>query len=246
MAQEKSVAVLYFLGSSADTTQKLNVLLGADVTLSCLFDTISKLMEWSTLTIEWNMVDKRAHKSIVYTFEDGRAHVKRDGSVMDKIGLLQSNASLQLQNVTIADEGLYTCRIITPVVYTETTTLEVLARPSVLLPDKAAVTEGEEKTIQCDISSFYPKKLVVSWHIQNGSRTVNAGLSHHSRVCTEMAVHNPDGTYSIRSGMTLHASTVKDREMRIICQVEHQTYDWPFNRSVVLTVHGRILFPLIL
>ena len=51
------------------------------------------------------------------------------------------------------------------------------ARPSVLLPEKAAVTEGEEKTIQCDITGFYPEKLAVTWLILNGSHTVLAGLS---------------------------------------------------------------------
>ncbi|GLD65952.1 uncharacterized protein AKAME5_001738500 [Lates japonicus] len=227
-----------FSGSSADKARKLSVLVGTDVTVSCLFNKLSKLVDWSTLTIEWNMVDKHAEKNIVYTFEDGSVHVYRDGSVVDKMGLLQSNASLQLHNVTVGDEGLYTCRIITPVVYTETTSLEVLARPSLSLPERAAVTEGEEKTIQCDITGFYPEKLDVTWYFQNGSRTVHAGVSHLSRVCTEMAVHNSDGTYSIRSGITLHSSAVKDGEMCIICQVEHRTYTRPHNRSVILTVQA--------
>lgn len=102
------------------------MLVGTDVTLRCLFDSQSKVVEWSAITVEWNMVDKDAKKSIVFTFEDGRANLNKDGITLDKLGLLQSNASLQLRNVTLADEGLYTCRIITPVVYTETTSLEVL------------------------------------------------------------------------------------------------------------------------
>ncbi|KAA8593633.1 hypothetical protein FQN60_009749, partial [Etheostoma spectabile] len=116
-------------GSSADTTRKLSVLVGEDVTLSCRFDKLSTLVEWSVLTIEWNKVDKHAGKSIVYTFEDETAHGSRDGSVVDRTKLLESDASLQLRNVTVRDEGLYTCRIITPVVYTETASLEVLGIP---------------------------------------------------------------------------------------------------------------------
>jgi len=118
------------------------------------------------------------------------------------------------------------------------------ARPSVSLPKTAAVTEGEEKMIQCDITGFYPEKLAVTWHVQNGSHTVQAGASLLLRVCTEMSTHNPDGTYGIRSGITLHSSAVKDGEMRIICQVEHQTFSWPYNRSVTLTVQGGIPFRL--
>lgn len=112
------------------------------------------------------------------------------------------------------------------------------AQPSVTLPEKAAVTEGEEKTIQCDITAFYPEKLAITWYIQNGSQTVHAGVSHLSRVCTEMAIHNPDGTYSIRSGITLHSSAVKGGDIHIICQVEHQTYSRTYNRSVTLTIQG--------
>lgn len=105
------------------------MLVGMDMTLRCLFDSQSKVLEWSALTVEWNVVDKHAKKSIVYTFEDGKAHTNKDSLVVDELGLLQSNASLQLRNVTLADEGMYTCRIITPVVYTETTSVEVLGIP---------------------------------------------------------------------------------------------------------------------
>ncbi|KAM3621646.1 uncharacterized protein V6R79_013993 [Siganus canaliculatus] len=236
------VMVFFFLfgcgGSWAVSTQKLSALVGTDVTLTCRFDKLSRRVEWSALTVEWNMVDKHAEKRTVYTLEDGRAHVNRGGSVVDRGQLLDSDASLQLHNVTVADEGTYTCRIITPVVYTETTSLEVLARPSVMLPEQAAVTEGEERTIQCDITGFYPEKLDVTWQIQNGSRVAPVGASHHFRVCTEMAIRNTDGTYSIRSGVTLHSSVVKGAQIGLICQVKHQTFSRTVSRSVPLTVHA--------
>lgn len=117
------------------------------------------------------------------------------------------------------------------------------ARPSVLLPEKAAVTEGEEKTIQCDVTGFYPEKLAVTWLTLSGSRTVLAGLSPLSRVCTEMAIHNADGTFSIRSGITMHSSAVKGGEMSLMCQVEHKTYSRPYSTSVTLTVQGAAFSP---
>uniref|UniRef100_A0A3Q3H393 Ig-like domain-containing protein n=1 Tax=Labrus bergylta TaxID=56723 RepID=A0A3Q3H393_9LABR len=103
-------------GSSADTPRELSVLTGTDVTLGCVFDKLSKQVEWSALTVEWITVDKRGGKSIVYTFEDGKAHLNRAGSVVDKTRLLQSDASLKLCNVTVGDEGLYTlgCSVKTP------------------------------------------------------------------------------------------------------------------------------------
>lgn len=114
------------------------------------------------------------------------------------------------------------------------------ARPSVMLPEKTVLKEGEEKTIQCDIIGYYPDKLTVTWNIQNGSRTVQAGGSQLFHVCNEMAIHNPDDTYSIRSGIRL--SAVKKGELSLICQVEHQPYSWTDNRAVALTVEGRIVF----
>uniref|UniRef100_A0A3Q0QRY5 Ig-like domain-containing protein n=1 Tax=Amphilophus citrinellus TaxID=61819 RepID=A0A3Q0QRY5_AMPCI len=106
--------------------KELSVLVGTEITLSCVFDTPSKLVEWSALSIEWNMVDKHAKKSMVYMLEDGRAHVYKEGSVMNETRLRQSDASLQLHNVTVRDEGLYTCRVINPLIYTESTALKVL------------------------------------------------------------------------------------------------------------------------
>lgn len=102
--------------------------------------------------------------------------------------------------------------------------------------------EGQEKTIQCDVTGFYPEKVAVTWLIQNGTQTIDAGLGQLSRVCNELAVHNPDGTYSIRSGITLHSSVLRGGEIHVICQVEHQTYNGLYNRSVTLAVQGGILF----
>ncbi|XP_037345576.2 uncharacterized protein LOC119229395 [Pungitius pungitius] len=233
------VIVLHCGGSSADTTRRIGVLVGAEVTLSCLFDKRSTLAEWSELTIEWNVMDERAEKRVLYTFEDSRAHVSREDSAVDRMQLLEGDASLRIGNVTVGDGGLYTCRVITPVVHTETTWLEVLARPSVSLPETAAVMEGEEKLIQCDITGFYPEKLAVTWHIQNGSHVVHVGAGLLSHVCTGMSARNPDGTYSIRSGLTLPSSAVKGGDVRIICQVEHRTFSRPYNRSVTLAVKAQ-------
>uniref|UniRef100_A0A667XT57 Ig-like domain-containing protein n=1 Tax=Myripristis murdjan TaxID=586833 RepID=A0A667XT57_9TELE len=115
--------------SWADTTRTLSVLSGSDVTLGCLFEKLSRFVHWSAFTVEWNVADRRAAKRTVYTLEDGSAHVSREGCQVDRLELQRSNASLQLRNVTVGDQGLYTCRVITPVVHTEATLLEVLGTP---------------------------------------------------------------------------------------------------------------------
>lgn len=231
-----TILVFYCPGCSA-VSASLCVLVGSDVTLQCLSAKLPQLQDLSSLTVEWSRENRHfSRRQTVYTFEDGRAQVSRAGAEVDRVGLLQSDASLTLHNVTVGDEGVYSCRIITPVVDTLSTTLEVLARPSVLLPEKASVAEGEEKLIQCDIGGYYPSTLTVSWLLQNGSHLLQAGPLY--RVCTEMSVLHTDGTYSIRSGITVHSSALKDGALQLLCRVEHQTYLSPYNTSVTLTLQA--------
>lgn len=229
-------AVLVFCCEIVCTnTAHYSAMIGSDVILTCMSTKLPPLLDWSTLTVEWNKVDGHGHKQTVYIFEDSRALIKREGAEVDQAGLLHSDASLRLHNITVGDEGLYTCRVITPVVDTVTADLEVLARPSVWLPKKAAIALGEEKMIVCDIQGYYPNKLTVNWLMHNSSRTLQSRVSHLYRVCTEMAVHNADGTYSIRSGITVHSSVIKYGPIQLTCQVEHQTFHSPFTTSATLT-----------
>ena len=97
---------------------------------------------------------------------------------------------------------------------------------------------GEEKTLLCEVTDFYPEKLEVTWLIQRGSLTVPAGTNSSSHVCTEMAILNPDGTYSIRSSITVHSSVVEGRETHIFCQIKHTTFSELCSKGVTLTVQG--------
>uniref|UniRef100_A0A672IQA8 Ig-like domain-containing protein n=1 Tax=Salarias fasciatus TaxID=181472 RepID=A0A672IQA8_SALFA len=183
-------------GSGSGSSDRSSVLVGSPVSLPCVFERRTEPLDRGALTVEWNVVDRRGDKSIVYTFEDGGARPSRGDCAVDARRLLLGDASLLLHNVTVADEGLYTCRVITPLVHSQTAALEVLARPSVSLPER------------CAVSAYYPEKLAVTWHVANGSHTLGAGLGRSARVCTELATRNPDGTFSIRSGVTLHSSAV--------------------------------------
>uniref|UniRef100_A0A672ITG9 Ig-like domain-containing protein n=1 Tax=Salarias fasciatus TaxID=181472 RepID=A0A672ITG9_SALFA len=236
-------------GSGSGSSDRSSVLVGSPVSLPCVFERRTEPLDRGALTVEWNVVDRRGDKSIVYTFEDGGARPSRGDCAVDARRLLLGDASLLLHNVTVADEGLYTCRVITPLVHSQTAALEVwvsAARPSVSLPERVEVTDGEERTIQCAVSAYYPEKLAVTWHVANGSHTLGAGLGRSARVCTELATRNPDGTFSIRSGVTLHSSAVAGGGIRLVCRVEHQTYRPAFSRAVTVTVRGEAMpYPLI-
>uniref|UniRef100_A0A674BNH8 Ig-like domain-containing protein n=1 Tax=Salmo trutta TaxID=8032 RepID=A0A674BNH8_SALTR len=219
------------------------ILAGTDVTLNCFFKKPERV-PLEKITVEWGMmVDKETIKHLVYTFQNESAKVHREGSQVDQTGLLQGNASLRLFNMTVADEGFYRCRvIITPNTYKVSSQLEVSARPSVSLPETATVMEGQERTLMCDITGFYPENLAVTWLIQNGSRVARGSMARGAisrDVCTGMAVPNPDGTYSVSSHITVQASAVGSGGAMYICHIEHRSYpDGKYSKSILLTVQG--------
>ncbi|KAJ0023330.1 hypothetical protein NQD34_003229 [Periophthalmus magnuspinnatus] len=229
------IAFVFFCEVYFSNAAFYSVLKGSDVTLHCLSAKLPLLLDWSTLTVEWTRADAQGKKQTVYIFVNGRALVNRDGADVDRAGLLNRDASLKLPNVTVGDEGHYTCRVITPVVDTLTATLEVLARPSVWIPKEAAIAQGEEKMIVCDIQGYYPKTLTVSWLLHNNSHTPPSRTSNLYRVCTEMEEPHADGTYSIRSVITVHSSVLKDGQVQLVCQVKHQTFHGLLNTSVTLS-----------
>uniref|UniRef100_A0A3Q1FEI9 Ig-like domain-containing protein n=1 Tax=Acanthochromis polyacanthus TaxID=80966 RepID=A0A3Q1FEI9_9TELE len=155
---------LVFPGSSAGSTTELSVLMGSEATLRCVFDRQWRPVEWSDLTVEWNLVDKHAGKRVVYTFEDGSAHVNRGGSVVNETGLRRSDASLQLFNVTVRDEGVYTCRIITPVVYTEIySVIRISSIPQIPEVERLLV-------LCCRVENFYPQDVHLEWSRSDGEQ----------------------------------------------------------------------------
>lgn len=118
--------VFWTVGAKAQSTKKIAILAGTDVTLNCFFKKPERV-PLKKITVEWGMiVDKETIKHLVYTLQNGSAKVHREGSRVDQTGLLQGNASLRLFNMTVADEGLYRCRvIITPNTYKVSSQLEV-------------------------------------------------------------------------------------------------------------------------
>uniref|UniRef100_A0AAY5K8D9 Ig-like domain-containing protein n=1 Tax=Esox lucius TaxID=8010 RepID=A0AAY5K8D9_ESOLU len=151
--------------------------------------------------------------------KDERPMVHRVGSWVDAKSLLQGNASLHLLNVSVADEGVYCCRvIITPNTYKVSTRLEVSAKPVISLPEAVTVMEGEKRTLMCEITGFYPEQLTVTWLIQNGSQLSRG-------VCTGMATPNPDGTYSVSSLITIKlVMAVEDERAVYTCRVYHSSF----------------------
>uniref|UniRef100_A0A674BMK1 Ig-like domain-containing protein n=1 Tax=Salmo trutta TaxID=8032 RepID=A0A674BMK1_SALTR len=235
------------LSAKAQSTKKIAILAGTDVTLNCFFKKPERV-PLEKITVEWGMmVDKETIKHLVYTFQNESAKVHREGSQVDQTGLLQGNASLRLFNMTVADEGFYRCRvIITPNTYKVSSQLSsqlhTQAIPSVSLPETATVMEGQERTLMCDITGFYPENLAVTWLIQNGSRVARGSMARGAisrDVCTGMAVPNPDGTYSVSSHITVQASAVGSGGAMYICHIEHRSYpDGKYSKSILLTVQG--------
>uniref|UniRef100_A0AAY5K1J0 Ig-like domain-containing protein n=1 Tax=Esox lucius TaxID=8010 RepID=A0AAY5K1J0_ESOLU len=222
------LVLLHCKGATTESTRK--ILAGMDVTLDCPFNKPDHV-PLMKVTVEWGvMVDEHAVQRLVYTFQDERPMVHRVGSWVDAKSLLQGNASLHLLNVSVADEGVYCCRvIITPNTYKVSTRLEVSAKPVISLPEAVTVMEGEKRTLMCEITGFYPEQLTVTWLIQNGSQLSRG-------VCTGMATPNPDGTYSVSSLITVQATATESSGVVYVCHVTHRSHPGYHSKGVLLTV----------
>uniref|UniRef100_A0AAV2M686 Ig-like domain-containing protein n=1 Tax=Knipowitschia caucasica TaxID=637954 RepID=A0AAV2M686_KNICA len=213
-----------------------SALVGSTVTLHCLSAKLPSPLNLTSLTVEWIKEEADGKPKAVYSFEHGFSQPHRKGADVDRTGMLHRNVSLKIVNISVWDAGPYTCRVITPVVDSCTAHLEVKARPVVRLDNKASIAHGEEKLIVCDVRDYFPRKLAISWFLQNDSHAVPSRVSHPYRVCTEMDIPNADGTYSIRSGITAQSSMLESGPIQLICQVEHKTFQpGSFNMSVTLT-----------
>uniref|UniRef100_A0A3P8TNU0 Ig-like domain-containing protein n=1 Tax=Amphiprion percula TaxID=161767 RepID=A0A3P8TNU0_AMPPE len=218
---------LVFLGSSTGSTRELSVLMGSEATLSCVFDRQSRPVEWSDLTVEWNLVDKQAGKRVVYTFEDGRAHVNRGGSVVNETRLCRSDASLQLFNVTVRDEGVYTCRIITPVVYTESTPsfLQISSIPQIPEVERLLV-------LCCRVENFYPQDVHLEWSRSDGEQV---------RTVTHFGPF-PDhssGLFSVWSKIQLLMAR-EDEKAVYTCRVYHSSFPTPGYKDVRYHINTQV------
>ncbi|KAJ8359189.1 hypothetical protein SKAU_G00157140 [Synaphobranchus kaupii] len=206
-------------------------LTGDDVVLNCNGNAEGKWQE--KIDVEWKRVDPSGHE--VTVFNSNEPEKRRIGATVD--GLEQGDPSLLLANVNLADEGVYICTVIvTPSEHEGRVRLDVSVRPNMELPGELTVTEGEEKTLLCKISRFYPRQIYVFWLIGSSSGREMAPISRG--VCTTETEDDGNRTFSVSSRITVTANATVNNGAKYVCMIKHRAYPEHHNRSVILRIKG--------
>ncbi|XP_053871078.1 uncharacterized protein LOC128829625 isoform X2 [Malaclemys terrapin pileata] len=102
-----------------------------------------------------------------------------------------------------------------------------ISRPQVLAP-------GEQVTLSCQISRFYPKELSVAWHRQKRGEMVFRCLDNLDthKIDTPDPTAAADGkSYSVTSQLRFTPLVPEDDGAEYLCSVEHQTLQEPEGKS---------------
>ncbi|XP_051884869.1 uncharacterized protein LOC127577613 isoform X4 [Pristis pectinata] len=206
-----------------------HVLLNTDVSLEC------KVTGFGTTTLDLSNVGVQwlfgPQKKDIYTFVAGKSTSKRDGIKISETELQKGDASLHLSDVQLDEEGQYTCIVfVTPNKAEKSSQMMVLAQPKVRLSTQhITILNGAEKSVRCDATGFYPQRHEIFWEKISTEKTERLG----GDICTEAAVSNNDGTFSVSSRMRIEP-TLDDDGKTYKCVVRHQSL--PHERSLELKV----------
>ncbi|KAM5151723.1 uncharacterized protein ACMZJ9_009969 [Mantella aurantiaca] len=149
---------------------------------------------------------------------DSKEKVVGKGLVFDEREARQGNASLTIQNVTIADHGTYRCVVIySPERGQKEIRLIIHVKPEVRIEKKALNRDGENE-LYCSISDFFPREVNVIW-LRNNIQILNGSKM-------ETFLTNADETYRVNSSIILTPAQIQGHPS-IACQVEHVSLQRP-------------------
>ncbi|XP_072405813.1 tapasin-like [Chiloscyllium punctatum] len=227
---ETSVVLNVFSRTPSVTTG-----LGHDVLLDCGF-----AMDRQTgFAVEWRYQFKGSgHLVYAYNGAHDRVDMAEAGTEMFFYEAhSRGNASLLIRNVEIRHEGSYICTIYMPNLHAQQSIeLQITERPKVTVsPDPLVLVPGQEQTVTCDVSSYYPLDVTVSW-----TRKGVAGNSSSEHITDSLLSghrQNPDGTYNMSSYLRVVPSW-EDHLTTYTCYVDHDSIKTPVRKTVTLKVAG--------
>ncbi|CAJ0930913.1 unnamed protein product [Ranitomeya imitator] len=217
------------------------VLVDGDILLHCHF-TFLEPIRAEDVAVKWTVKSSGDAVRPVYTFDGVRINSLRPESSIDHRLLETGNASLYLPNLTLEDEGEYTCTVlISPEVGEASLVLRLAAQPTIgLLPVDPRVTSGEMKTFICKISHFYPQDLDIKWIMKKEKRETVLTKD----ICSGVPFQGKNGTFSADSQVSI-LFTEEDDGSVIGCEVRHQSLPRPLRidtaiHLTVVQVSGRV------
>ncbi|CAH2307873.1 signal-regulatory beta-1-like isoform X3 [Pelobates cultripes] len=189
-------------------------LIGSSVLLPCTFRINNPPINSNFLAIFWNFGNIELLKY------DNKGMTTNSKVSVNEQDFKNGVVSLSLHNVTISDEGTYTCLVIySPDRQEKTVDLHVKASPVVKITKKALL-QNHKNQIQCSITDFYPEKIKVTW-LRNGSPLpIPTDMKEPQR--------NADGTYRVNSSLII---TPTQDNLLIECKVEHESQTTPIKDS---------------
>lgn len=183
--------------------------------------------------VKWSFRSQNETEEEVYSFDGAEHKASREGTKITEKELRKGNASLFIPRIKLSDTGRYKCTAFVSSNKAQgSSSLSVLATPKVTLSSSAISVEvGDERSISCAISQFYPENIEVQWfELSNDKVSTVAG-----DICTGSLIENPDGTFNVTSRLRLRP-TLEDNEKRYQCTVEYKTLPQKSSLTAALRV----------
>ncbi|XP_033913921.3 uncharacterized protein LOC117435091 [Acipenser ruthenus] len=204
----------------------IHALVNQNVSLKCLI--VEKIPEeWinNNFGVQWKINSKDKMEEVLYTYNAGEITSKREGASISQDAVKIKNASLSLPNIQFKEEGDYTCVVFnTPWKSEKTFKVTVSSYPEVTLtPEDLKILLGNEKSLECKVSGFYPEKIEIAWKKSKDGKVTAVSSDH---VCTGTPAINSDQTFSITSSLRLQPS-LEDNGNVYQCEVMHRTFKTP-------------------
>ncbi|NXF45843.1 TPSNR protein, partial [Oceanites oceanicus] len=217
-----------FQSSSRNTSLRTH--LGGSVTLDCHF----ALAPSSSLSsLEWRRQHRGSGHSL-FQYQVGStgpaAQPKVHVDVVELVG--SGDASLNLQGVSVGDEGTYICLVSTPLHQAQhIIQLHVAEPPRVhVIPAVVLFEKDVTTTLTCNIAGYYPLDVSVSWTQKTPEDDVEIPLSN-AYFCNHR--QSRDGTYSITSYLSISSATAR-APATYSCHVSHVALAEPISVSTYL------------
>eukprot|EP00079_Xenopus_tropicalis_P031790 XP_017945561.1 PREDICTED: tapasin-related protein-like [Xenopus tropicalis] len=192
-------------------------LLGSTTSLPCTFSLGKSPIDHSVLSIIWTFRDKE-----ILRYNKGRT-LSQAGLSLDVQAIEEGRVSLSVSNVTVSDEGTYTCVVSYNMKQEHVMELQVEAVPVVTISRSRA-------NLRCSVSGFYPMDIGVTW-LRDGEP-----IPHSSNIDIR-TWSNADGTYTLSNSLSV-APGGGQREGTYSCQVEHKSLPEPLLKDLQLVYRG--------
>ncbi|XP_077303652.1 natural cytotoxicity triggering receptor 3 ligand 1-like isoform X2 [Lithobates pipiens] len=184
---------------------------GSNVVLGCTFSVDNPSAGPSFFIIKWYFKSKE-----ILTYDNGGLSLQPRMSFNDQAAR-GGDASLYISNVSIFDDGTYTCSVKYNMERKEKDTqLQIMASPKVLITNKV-VTESKASTMTCTATEFFPPDIRVTW-LRGDQRLQNSEMGE--------ITPNDDWTFSVKSTVIITPSD-EDRERIFSCRVQHASLPEP-------------------